>query len=273
MPNRSICCARPTRHATATRPRLTDQLFTTGDSVDGYDLATPNPEFFQRVDDMINLAAQYDQLVVLDPIETGGWLQTLRNNGLTKAFNYGAYLGNRYKNLPNIIWMSGNDFQSWQNETDANLVFAVMQGIHSTDTNHLQTVELSFNVSSSFDSPILSQLSNLNASYTYYPTYAEVLRAYRNSPTQPVFMVEANYEGENDTGQDPILLRFSASKSTGRCFPEPPANCSATITPGSLPLTGRAISIRAASLNSGTQRIPALVSMSQPRSRPEPTWC
>ena len=177
--------------------------FTTGDSVDGYDLATPNPEFFQRVDDMINLAAQYEQLVVLDPIETGGWLQTLRNNGLTKAFNYGAYLGNRYKNFPNIIWMSGNDFQSWQNETDANLVFAVMQGIHSTDTNHLQTVELSFNVSSSFDSPILSQLSNLNASYTYYPTYAEVLRAYRNSPTQPVFMVEANYEGENNTGQDP----------------------------------------------------------------------
>jgi Protein of unknown function (DUF4038)/Putative collagen-binding domain of a collagenase len=184
--------------------------FSTGGSPSDYDLATPNPSYFQRVDEMINLAAQHGQTVFLDPIETGSWLTTLRNNGTTKAFTYGAYLGNRYMSFPNIVWMSGNDFQSWSNSTDANLVLAVMQGIQSVDTVHVQTVELAYNVSSSLDSSILAPLVTLNAAYTYYPTYAEVLHAYNQSSSAPTFMVESNYEFENNTGNDPstpALLR------------------------------------------------------------------
>ncbi|HXT34786.1 MAG TPA: DUF4038 domain-containing protein, partial [Chloroflexota bacterium] len=44
------------------------------------DLSTPNPAYFQRVDDLIRLAAQYGLTVFLDPAETGGWLGTLRGN-------------------------------------------------------------------------------------------------------------------------------------------------------------------------------------------------
>ena len=63
-----------------------------------------------------------------------------------KAFAFGQYLGNRYKNFPNIIWMHGNDFQSWQNANDDALVQAVARGIRSVDLNHIHTVELTAQV-------------------------------------------------------------------------------------------------------------------------------
>jgi len=75
------------------------------------DIATPNPAYFQRVDDMLHLAADYGMVVLLDPVETSSWLAILRKNGESKAFEYGRYLGNRYKDFPNIIWLHGNDFQ------------------------------------------------------------------------------------------------------------------------------------------------------------------
>jgi hypothetical protein len=170
--------------------------FTTGSSPSSYDLSTPNPAYFQRVDDIINLAADHGLLVVLDPIETGGWLGTLQANGATKDFNYGAYLGSRYRSFPNIVWMSGNDFQSWSTSSDDTVVRSVARGIQSTDPNHLQTLELNYSASSSLDDGNWSSILGMNAAYTYYPTYAEVLHAYNQTPTMPAFLVEANYEFE-----------------------------------------------------------------------------
>lgn len=174
------------------------------------DLSTPNEPYFQRADDMITLAARFGLTVFLDPIETGGWLQTLEANGATKAFNYGAYVGARYKNFPNIVWMHGNDFQSWTNARHSALVEAVANGILSADGNHIQTVELSYFASSSLDSSSWAPIISLNAAYSYYPTYAEVLHAYNQSDSVPTFLVEANYEFEDITGMDygsPVTLR------------------------------------------------------------------
>ena len=49
------------------------------------DLSTPNPDYFDRAADMINLAAASGMVVMLDPIETGGWLSVLEANGVDKA--------------------------------------------------------------------------------------------------------------------------------------------------------------------------------------------
>src|SRR4029079_19088147 len=49
----------------------------TGD-VRWYDLSMPNPAFFARVDGMIDDAARYGLVLLLDPAETIGWL---RNDG------------------------------------------------------------------------------------------------------------------------------------------------------------------------------------------------
>src|SRR5262245_50661419 len=166
------------------------------------DLSTPNPAYFERADSIINLAAANGMVVILDPIETNGWLRTLRANGIDKAFVFGQYLGNRYKNFPNIIWMHGNDFQTWQDETDDALVQAVARGIRSVDSSHIHTVELNYLTSGSLQDQSWAPLIELNAAYTYFPTYAQVLTEYNRSNFKPVFMVEANYEFEHNPGTD-----------------------------------------------------------------------
>jgi hypothetical protein len=186
--------------------------FTSGTTPATYDLSTPNPTYFQRADDIINLAAAYGLLVVLDPIETGGWLTAMSNNGATKDYNYGAYLGNRYKGFGNVVWMSGNDFQTWQTAADDNVVRQVALGIQSADPNHLQTLELQFCSSGGYTCIGYSSLDDtthdwtgivkLNGAYVYSPMYGEVLHAYNQTPTIPVFMVEANYEGEHNPYTD-----------------------------------------------------------------------
>jgi hypothetical protein len=167
-----------------------------------YVLKRYNPAYFQRADDMIRLVATYGMTVILDPIETIGWFDTLKANGVEKAFAYGQYLGNRYRDFPNIIWMHGNDFQSWRNSTHDALVRAVALGIRREDSNHLHTVELNYLTSGSLDDASWAPIIGLNAAYTYYPTYAQVLTEYNRPNFKPVFMVEANYEFEHNPGTD-----------------------------------------------------------------------
>jgi hypothetical protein len=190
------------------------------------DLATPNEAYFARADEILRLAAKHGLLVMLDPGETAGWLDALRANGKKKVEDFGAYVGRRYKDFPNIIWLSGNDFQSWRNREDDALVLALALGIRSVDKNHSHTVELDYQTSSSLNDKSWASVISLNAAYTYFPTYAEVLHAYNQSSSTPVFMVEANYEFENNTGRDfgsPKILRRQSywtalSGATGQLY-------------------------------------------------------
>lgn len=160
------------------------------------DLSTPNSAYFARADSIIQAAYNAGIVVFLNPCETISWLSVLRSNGLTKARNYGKYLGSRYGNFDNIVWQNGNDFNSWEDADDDALVRAVALGIRDNETRHIHTVQLEVPVSSSIDDSSWSSIINLCASYTYYATYAEVRRAY-SLASIPVYMVEANYEYES----------------------------------------------------------------------------
>ena len=160
-------------------------------------LATPDPSYFARADEMVRLAGKHGLAVFLDPIETGGWLGVLRSNGTRKAYRYGQYLGRRYRRYPNVVWLNGNDFQTWGQPRDEALVLAVAKGIRSTDPHQVQTVELNYETSSSLDDSRWRGTIGLDAAYTYAPTYAEVLKAYARRGHLPVFMIEASYEGEH----------------------------------------------------------------------------
>src|SRR4029079_3575840 len=87
-------------------------------STGSYDLTKTNEAYFAHIDYIINLAAQYGIQVLLDPCETGSFLSVMLANGTNRCRAYGQFLGNRYKNFPNIIWMSGNDFQTWRTAAD-----------------------------------------------------------------------------------------------------------------------------------------------------------
>jgi hypothetical protein len=130
---------------------------------------------------------------------------------------YGRYLGNRYKSFNNIIWMSGNDFQSWRDNSDCAVVKAVASGIKETDTRHIHTLELDYWLSSSLDSPSWADVIDLNAAYTYHPTYAEVLKDYNRTPAVPVFLIEADYEFENGTDLERLRRQEYWSFLAGAC--------------------------------------------------------
>jgi hypothetical protein len=164
-----------------------------------YDLTTPNEAFFARVDQMIKLAAKYEIQLILDPAETIAWRTTLLNNGTEKCRAYGRYLGNRYKNFDNILWMSGNDFDQWRDPKSDAVATALALGIKETDPRHLHTAELHVGRSLSTDDPKWAAIVSLNAAYCYRPPYIEVLRGYNyRAKTMPVFMVEAVYEFEGN---------------------------------------------------------------------------
>jgi len=177
-----------------------------------YDLSRPNEAYFARVDQMLTLAADRGLVVFLIPIETGQWVPTLRNNGPDAAGLYGQYLGKRYKRFNNIIWLNGNDFNTWQTPGDDAVVQAVAKGIKSVAPEQLQTAELNVYTSSTLDDPTWVPIVSLNSTYTYSPTYIQMLHSYNQTPIMPNYMVEAHYDLErvgkpSDYGTPPILRR------------------------------------------------------------------
>jgi hypothetical protein len=162
------------------------------------DLSTPNEEYFSRVDDILRLAAQRGITVLLDPAETGSFSDIIKNQAVGAARGYGRYLGNRYQGFDNIIWMSGNDFEPQNGDDYDAAAEAVALGIQDFDHQHIHTVEVH---GSSLDDPTWAPIVQLNASYTYHATYAQVLSDYNRNPLPPnplpTFLVEANYEFEN----------------------------------------------------------------------------
>jgi hypothetical protein len=199
--------------------------FSTGTTPATYDVSTPNSAYFSRIHTVVAYARTKGIEVILDPIETGGcvaggWMDTLVNNGdgtlstSNKDYGYGQYLGNTFKDLDNIIWMSGNDFQCIGTTANNNDTKTVANGIHNTDPSALQTLEpdacsgftgtacegSSSLIAASGSATGWSSIVGVNGTYAYAPQYAEDRAAYAQTPTQPMMLLEGNYEGEKFAG-------------------------------------------------------------------------
>lgn len=191
-----------------------------------YDLTTPNEAYFAHADRIIRMAAKDGIMVMLGPLDPGGLIKTALANGPSRCLAYGRYLGKRYKDFPNIVWLDGNDFQTWKIPADDAVITSVARGIRDEDPNHLQTIELNYQASCSLDDPNWAPVVGLNLAYTYYATYAEVLHCYNQSSKIPVFMGEANYEYERNQDEDggsPHVLRMQEywtmlSGATGQIY-------------------------------------------------------
>ena len=155
--------------------------------------------YWARMDAMINLAAQYGIVIFLNPVTTGGcgglnnpiWPmltdnRSISNAEVTNTYDFGEFLGNRYKSFPNIVWLHGDDYvcngQGGGSPAADDLpVMDMMNGIAAAGDTHPQTIELSWlPPSSSFDNVDFippNGKSNVNGVYTYNPTCVEALHA------------------------------------------------------------------------------------------------
>jgi hypothetical protein len=161
-----------------------------------YDLTRPNEAYWSHVDFIVQTAAANGLQCLFTPLDQGGWSNTSVQNGTTRCQQYGAFLGNRYRNSPNIIWNLGNDFQNWRDPQYEAPILAIVDGIRSTDPNHLITIQLDYPTSESQDDTNFIPRINTNGVYTYYPTYVETYVAYNKPTVMPVLFLEENYENE-----------------------------------------------------------------------------
>ena len=195
---------------------LDGQLPFTGTvSVDGVtylDISKPNPAYWAEIDSFIKLAGSYNLCAIPVATDTGNGqpnsctLPTFRANGVAKCQAFGAFLGNRYKNFPNIIWQHGNDYNrtgnfNGQQPGDSHLMAAIINGIRSADNNHLHTLECDSGEPSptcdlSSDDTTLYPLTDINEVYSYIPNYAPILLGYNLPSPKPVILGENGYEGQ-----------------------------------------------------------------------------
>jgi hypothetical protein len=177
--------------------------FTVGSGPSGYvigaNAANLNNAYWSKVDALVTAAAADGLVVLLCPLPAQYYDGMFNNNGATAVFQLGAALGTRYKNHPNLIWHIGNDC----NTCNLSLQQSFLDGILSTDPNHLTSFQ--YNAERSYTNQANSSnfASKFNADfiYSYYESYDYALHAYQSSPTIPCFLGEADYEGGNNTGQ------------------------------------------------------------------------
>lgn len=176
------------------------------------DLSQPNSAYWTNVDSVITTAAQYGITCIITPIETAGnAMGRARTAGSAGCNSFGQFLGNRYKNNPNIIWLHGNDFgvtSSWisgppgntninggvyqatPTPSDATLMFNIAAGIKTAGDTHLQSAELNYNLSLCFDNSVGNTVNDssgggwravldLNQAYTYFETYDIMYKGFK----------------------------------------------------------------------------------------------
>ena len=110
------------------------------------DLTRPNEAYWRHVDRVLALAQEKNMVVVAFPAYVGyvlsdqGWGRALAANGPDRSRRFGAWLGQRYAEQPNIIWALGGDWHTVTEELDITAeVNALAEGLRASDPGHLMT--------------------------------------------------------------------------------------------------------------------------------------
>jgi hypothetical protein len=172
------------------------------------DFATPTDRYFRYAEEILRKAEGRGIALLLCPAYLGygggdeGFFQEMVRCGPQKVRTYGRYIGKRFRNNRNLIWVVGGDFtpppdQRWTVEELA-------AGIRDEDTVHLMTVHCGPGDSAAtlYGNRGWFQLNNV---YHYREDlYAACLEQDARVPRWPYFLIETAYEGEHKTTPDCI---------------------------------------------------------------------
>jgi|WetSurMetagenome_2_1015567.scaffolds.fasta_scaffold05887_4 hypothetical protein len=173
----------------------------------------PNEAYFSHVDWVIKTAAEKGIFIGLlptwgDKVDPQRWGKGPKIFNKDNAYRYGQWIGTRYKDFKNIIWINGGDregggdnFPIWN---------AIAQGIKSVDKNHLMTFHpMGENSSSAWfhNSSWLdfnmAQTGHGQRSYAAYIRF--IVRDYNLKPIKPCLDGEPRYE-DHPVGWNPGIL-------------------------------------------------------------------
>ncbi len=166
------------------------------------DFSSPNEAYWAHVDWFFEAARQRGFLLFVTPAYLGfdcgpeGWCSAMQSNGVNTMRAFGRFLGARYQNQENIVWMDGGDTNA-STYGVMDLVDAVADGIRDFDTKHLHTAHCSRLNSAvdCYDRPWL----DFNTTYADCSTTArEVQGDLLRSPPRPFVYIEGRYEFESN---------------------------------------------------------------------------
>jgi len=178
------------------------------------DWGTANEAYFAHVDWVFRELEKRGMLALAVPAYVGydcgaqGWCERMFANGVVRLEQYGHFIGSRYQDFPNIIWVQGGDLTpSTSGEpSQLDLVNAVAAGVEAGDGGvHYHAAHWGRGTSGA-DIPDLSWL-DIDTTYPTFeePIYEQVLADYaRDEGVMPLFLLEASYENEHETS----LLRL-----------------------------------------------------------------
>jgi len=110
--------------------------------------------------------------------------------------SYGQYVGDKFRSLPNIIWVLGGDFTPPGDSLWT--VDAVAEGIREKDPNHLMTGH----PARGHPQPALSE-ARVAGRKCYLQLRSETLcsaaRRLRKAPLRPFVLLESVYENEHES--------------------------------------------------------------------------
>ncbi|OGO59569.1 MAG: hypothetical protein A2V85_06495 [Chloroflexi bacterium RBG_16_72_14] len=177
------------------------------------DLATPNPAYWARVDGVIDAAARHGMQVLLAPLYLGfldphypgfgftsreeGWHAVVAGADEDRCREYGRFLGKRYRDRQNIIWVIGGDRNPGPLR---DRMRAFVAGILEIDDRHLMTAHVHPD-SSPVDEYEGDGWLTLNQTYSYRIVHRKLLEDYGREPVRPFILFESTYEGEHDASE------------------------------------------------------------------------
>jgi hypothetical protein len=170
------------------------------------DFTTPNEAYFAHADRIIRMAANDGIVVLLAPTYLGygcgdeGWCSEIKAGGTSMMTSWGQYVGNRYKDFPNIIWLIGADTDPVQNGV-ADYLRAFVTAVRAVDSNHLFTAhnapeESALDV---WNNSTKDTWLNLNDLYTYSSSYQMAANQYAKTNFKPFYLLETAYENEHSS--------------------------------------------------------------------------
>lgn len=182
------------------------------------DFTTTNDDYFNDAEWFIQQANARGMLVFLTPSYLGygcgdeGWCAEMKANGVAKLTQYGRYVGQKFHNDPNIVWLEGGDHtpSTTGNPSEMDLVNAIANGIIAGDGGaHLHTAHWDDGTSSA-DVPGLPWLS-FDATYWHagLHLYTKTLSDFaRDKGVRPAFLVETWYENEHQVSRTQLRAQM-----------------------------------------------------------------
>jgi hypothetical protein len=167
------------------------------------DFSTPNEKYFAHADWVIRKAGEYGMQVLLAPFWLGyvgseeGWIKEILKIEPERCLAYGRYLGKRYAEFANIIWLMGGDRNP---EAALEKVNLVALGIREFDHRHLFTAHCDPE-HSALDRYAEGGWLDFNTTYTYEIVHQKLLADYNRNPVWPTILLESSYEGEHNSSE------------------------------------------------------------------------